>query len=153
MKKCPECGTENSFWRVHCSKCQHALKPTPEERATKPADVDDGFDAMGFAIGVATGVPLSPTRGLSVGALLGAALHSDGSHAKPADDPAPAPTPEPAYSEPSRVPDAAPSYSEPSRVPDAEPSYSAPEPSYSAPEPSTSFDSGSSGGGGGGGGD
>jgi hypothetical protein len=36
---------------------------------------DDSFDAAGFAIGMATGVPLSPTHGFSTGALLGAALH------------------------------------------------------------------------------
>lgn len=149
MKTCPNCKERNSFWRVHCVACKHALKPTPEERATKPADVDDGFDSLGFAIGMATGLPLSPSHGLSIGSMLGAALHADHLH-KPAQaseapdtftTPAPEPAPAPVSSEPtepSRVPDAEPSYSEPSRVPDAAPSYSAPEPSYSAPEPSYS---------------
>jgi hypothetical protein len=45
--------------------------------SSKSSDVDDGFDAAGFAVGLATGVPLSPTHGFSTGAMLGAALHSD----------------------------------------------------------------------------
>jgi uncharacterized membrane protein YgcG len=50
---------------------------TPERRRD-----DDDFDAAGFAIGMATGVPLSPSKGISTGSMLGAALHSDPSRAE-----------------------------------------------------------------------
>ena len=54
----------------------------PEAAVSNPYVVhsgprNDDFDATGFAIGIATGVPLSPSHGFSTGALLGAALHSD----------------------------------------------------------------------------
>lgn len=62
-----------------------------------PERHDDGFDAAGFAVGMATGIPLSPVHGFSTGAMLGAALHSEpqqSSHIMqaPADYTPPAPT-------------------------------------------------------------
>lgn len=41
---------------------------------------DEGFDAMGFAIGLATGFPISP-RGITAGSILGAILHPTERHA------------------------------------------------------------------------
>lgn len=62
---------------------------------------DDGFDTLGFLIGFSTGVPISPSRGISAGSIAGAILHEP--------DPAPAAraseqsysAPEPAPSTPS----------------------------------------------------
>jgi hypothetical protein len=132
--KCPQCGSANFFVRKQCRQCGTNLKPSPRDSASPTQPTDDGFDTLGFAIGMATGVPLSPAHGFSTGALLGAALHSDPAAAQHhvIDDPTPAaPTPEPT-----------PSYS----APDPAPSYSAPEPapSYSAPDSTPSYDSGSS---------
>ena len=43
----------------------------------------------GFALGMMTGVPLSPTYGVSTGAILGAALHEDPSPSSDTSSPAP----------------------------------------------------------------
>lgn len=135
------------------------------------AKVDDGFDGFGFAIGLATGFPISP-RGVTAGSIIGALLHPTEQHAPydvtsatptpsvPSDD-TPTVTSEPTFraSDPLPVTDPPPSYSAPERVPDATPSYSAPDPvpdstpSYTAPDPSPSSGGDSGGGGGGGGGD
>ena len=40
-----------------------------------PASRDDGFDSMGFLIGLTTGIPIGP-GGISGEAIIGAALHS-----------------------------------------------------------------------------
>lgn len=46
---------------------------------------DDGFDHTGFAMGLATGMPISPARGVSGEAILGSILHAPSQ-----PDPAPA---------------------------------------------------------------
>lgn len=68
MTRCESCGHEfhNVLRKTHCPNCGQALKKEPD---------DEAFDATGFAFGLATGVPLSPTYGFSTGAMLGAALH------------------------------------------------------------------------------
>jgi hypothetical protein len=72
MRKCAECGRR--LWlRRECS-CRQA------QRAVSSSD--DGCDTTGFMVGLMTGVPLSPTHGISAGALLGAALHSSDAPAK-----------------------------------------------------------------------
>jgi predicted nucleic acid-binding Zn-ribbon protein len=118
MTRCENCGHQfhNVLMRIDCPNCHRLLKEPNKPRQ----ESDSGFDATGFAVGMATGVPLSPTHGVSVGSMIGAAMHS-----------------EPARSEEAPAPSA------------PEPSYSAPEPSYSAPDPSPSFDSGGGGSSGG----
>lgn len=55
---------------------------------------DNGFDATGFMFGFATGVPISPSYGISTGAMIGAAMHQSPAAASPArSDPDPTPTP------------------------------------------------------------
>jgi hypothetical protein len=89
MTRCEQCGFEfrNFFLRSHCPKCNKLLK-RPQQSYTQPAGLygspvsvrthsDDSFDSTGFAVGMMTGVPMSPTHGVSVGSMLGAALHSD----------------------------------------------------------------------------
>lgn len=47
--------------------------------AAKRAEVvnsDPGFDTAGFAFGLATGMPISPSHGVSSGSVLGASMHS-----------------------------------------------------------------------------
>ncbi len=85
MKRCPTCN-KLLLLRTKCPNCVRAK------------DDSDDFDVVGFATGMMTGVPLSPTHGFSSGALLGAALHHDdtaaASVATPSDPipSAPAPT-------------------------------------------------------------
>lgn len=127
MTRCENCGHEfhNVLLRMDCPNCHRLLKHPDKIRQ----DDNGGFDATGFAVGMATGVPLSPTHGVSVGSMLGAALHSDPARSEP--------EPAPAMETNERAPYEAPSAPEPS--------------SYSAPDPSpSSFDSGSSGSSGGG---
>lgn len=62
----------------------------------RPSD-DAGFDTTGFAFGLATGMPISPSRGVSAEAIVGSRLHSNSSMpsnvesapAAPASDPSP----------------------------------------------------------------
>lgn len=125
MTKCVNCGHEfhNIMLRQDCPKCGKNLK-TVEDKPT-----EEGFDSLGFAFGMATGVPISPTHGFSVGSMLGAALHSNPSQAS-------TPTPEP---------DSTPSTpSEPSKSTDYDASSNSS--SYDSGSSSSSFDSGSSGG-------
>lgn len=123
---------------------------------------DEGFDSMGFAIGLATGYPISP-RGISMGSIIGSLLHPTERHApydvtapKPTDDTQPGTPPPPVrdpdwndnstkagpIDEPAPIPDPPPSFraSDPGPVTDPAPSYTAPErvpdaaPAYTAPE-------------------
>lgn len=83
MTRCPHCNHEfhNVMVRQDCPKCGGDLKTKLDQR--KP---DDGIDVAGFAVGYASGMPISPSHGISGAALLGAALHSSNeSHAKPAE--------------------------------------------------------------------
>lgn len=129
---------------------------------TDPSRTED-FDAVGFAIGMATGFPVSP-RGITMGSILGSLLHPTERHASYdvtsatptfGDDVQPAPPPAPIRSpdwndnsttaapidQPAPIPDPPPSFraSDPSPVTDPAPSYTAPErvpdaaPSYSEP--------------------
>ena len=118
MKTCQVCGRQFSIFRIHCPHCKNVQVVETSKR-----NADDGVDVAGFAVGYATGIPLSPTQGLSNAAMLGAALHSSEHHETPA------PT------ESHHV------------VPDSSPSYD----SSSSSSSSSSFDSGGSSGGGGGG--
>lgn len=136
MTKCPHCGHtfRNLLLKTRCPNCSRLLSdPRPRE-----SDNDEGFDATGFALGAAAGVPFGP-RGVTVGAMLGAALHDPGpaaSRDRPVeapDAPPPAPEPEPAKGEPEKP--------APADAPAAEaPSYSAPDPS----SPSSDFGGGGS---------
>ena len=78
---------------------------------------NDSFDSSGFAFGVLTGVPYSPTQGFSAGAMLGAAAH-DHHESMPAS-----------------------SYSSPDPTPSVD---SGPSPSYDSGSSSNSYDSGTS---------
>jgi hypothetical protein len=42
---------------------------------------NEGFDSGGFAIGVATGIPVSPTRGISPESIIGSSMHQSHSSA------------------------------------------------------------------------
>jgi hypothetical protein len=53
-----------------------SLRPV-ERPVASSKPVDEGFDSTGFAVGMMTGIPLSPAHGFSTGAMLGAALHSE----------------------------------------------------------------------------
>ena len=80
----------NLFMRRMCPKCGMSLRKPADpymDASTPRKDQDDGFDGTGFAIGMMTGIPLSPTRGISVGSMIGAALHSDPAHSSPAPTP------------------------------------------------------------------
>jgi hypothetical protein len=79
--------------RIDCPNCHRLLKEPNKPRQ----ESDSGFDATGFAVGMATGVPLSPTHGVSVGSMIGAAMHSEPARSEEA--PAPS-APEPSYSAP-----------------------------------------------------
>lgn len=130
---CEYCSHQftNVLLRQTCPKCGQMLRrpaDTYTSNNTQASRADDGFDVGGFAFGMATGVPLSPTHGVSVGSILGASMHSSPAPAAPAPDPAP-------------------SYSSPS------PSYSSHESSSSYDSGSSSSSSDGGGGGGGGGGD
>lgn len=93
--RCKECGHEfiNITLRRDCPRCGTPLAPAAASASPGggTGTVDEGFDATGFAVGMMTGVPLSPTHGVSVGAILGAALHSDPAPSTPAPscDPTP----------------------------------------------------------------
>ena len=82
---------------------------------------NDSFDSSGFAFGVLTGVPYSPTQGFSVGAMVGAAAH------------------EAAHDHHESMP--ASSYSSPDPTPSVD---SGPSPSYDSGSSSNSYDSGTS---------
>lgn len=128
MTRCEYCSHEftNILMRRTCPRCGQSLKRPAEAYTTNNAQVtkeDEGFDATGFAVGMMTGIPLSPSRGFSTGALLGAALHSEPSHSSPS--PAPDPSPAPSC--------------------DTSSSYSSSSSSYdSSSSSSSSYDSGSS---------
>lgn len=98
MTKCEYCGHEfhNFLLREDCPKCKNSLRRPSDTQTASSSETDEGFDAMGFMLGMATGVPLSPTHGISVGSMLGAAMHnssasaqelpSSESHSTPAPD-------------------------------------------------------------------
>lgn len=134
---------------------------------TDPRRTED-FDAVGFAIGIATGFPVSP-RGITAGSIIGSLLHPTERHApydvtrgyrypgndatpdvQPAAPPPPLRSPDwsdnaldehvsAPRSDPAPVIDTPQSYTTPAPVPDSTPSYSEPAPSYSAPDPSPSY--------------
>lgn len=71
-------------------KRRREQKPTYiNQTITRRRCEDDDFDTSGFALGMMTGVPLSPTYGVSTGAILGAALHEDPSPSSDTSSPAP----------------------------------------------------------------
>lgn len=49
---------------------------------------DEGFDSAGYIMGVATGIPVSPSRGISAESIIGASIHNSSSttHTAPASD-------------------------------------------------------------------
>jgi hypothetical protein len=60
------------------------------EMLTSNPHQDPGFDASGFALGMATGAPISPSQGISSGAMLGAAMHQQSQSAPVPVEPTPA---------------------------------------------------------------
>jgi hypothetical protein len=52
-------------------------QPVSSTTTSSKIKENDEFDSAGFAVGMLTGVPLSPTHGFSTGAMLGAVLHTD----------------------------------------------------------------------------
>jgi hypothetical protein len=102
MTKCESCGHEfTNFWRRKaCPRCGEQLGISSGgyvPAVSSSPNQDDGFDGAGFAIGMMTGVPISPTRGFSTGALIGSMLHSNPAHSSPSPSPDPAPAPSPSY--------------------------------------------------------
>lgn len=130
--KCAHCGHtfHNALRRRTCPRCGGSLAANTS--APKPVD-DSGFDVAGFAVGLASGLPISPAHGISTGAMLGAALHTDPVRAEPLPG-APVHTP-PITPGPPEVP--------PVPSPQPAPAPAPPDP----PAPSSSFDSGGSFGG------
>lgn len=133
MTKCQSCGHEFiNFWRrKECPSCGQQLVRSSGGYSPATASTtqqDEGFDGAGFAIGMATGIPLSPTRGFSTGALIGSMLHSNPAHSTPA--PTPEASPAPACDTPS-----------PSSSQDSSSFSSC---SYDSGSSSSSYDSGSS---------
>lgn len=136
MTKCEYCGHKfhNVLLRVDCPKCKNNLRRPAETTVSNRSD--DGPDLAGFALGYATGIPISPRHGVSGAAMMGAMLHNSQTQA------APPPSPEPSRSETSySAPDPSPSYSSHSDG-GSSGSYS----SYDSGSSSSSYDSGSSGG-------
>lgn len=134
MTRCEACGHEfhNVMLREDCPKCHARLSPSPAAANPRQPDrADDGFDTTGMMFGMLTGVPLSPTHGISTGSILGAAMHSSST---------PASVPEPSASVSSPSPDLSESSSHSSSD-----SYSSS--SSDSGSSSSSSDSGSSSGG------
>ena len=59
--ECRECGRPAGFLRRLCRDCRDGRLRS-----------DSGIDPVGFMLGTATGLPISPAHGLSTGAILGA---------------------------------------------------------------------------------
>jgi len=94
MTKCQHCDYEFSNvlrLKRRCPRCGADLKGHPASPPPAERKDDAGLDVAGFAIGYATGIPISPSHGVSGAALVGAALHSSGHTAHAA-------TPEPSFS-------------------------------------------------------
>jgi len=103
--RCEYCAYEFTNWlgRRNCPHCNRPLKRPAEDYTlgrSQASARDDGFDSSGFAIGMITGVPISPSHGISTGSLIGAALHTDPARSEPVPDPSPS----------CSVPDSSPSY-------------------------------------------
>lgn len=78
-------------WRdagPHYQSSQWPVYPPPSRHE------DSGFDSTGFAVGMMTGIPISPSQGLSMGSLLGASMyhHSDPAPVSAPDTPVAAPS-------------------------------------------------------------
>lgn len=86
MTKCEYCGHEfhNLTMRRDCPRCGRLLNAEREDASKQ----DDGPDIAGFVVGYATGIPISPSHGISGAAMLGAALHSSQSQSQSAPEPA-----------------------------------------------------------------
>lgn len=99
MTRCENCGHDfYAFLRKRCPRCGAGIGAAPAAspvNSALSARDDDGFDHTGFAIGMMTGIPLSPSRGVSIGAALGAALHTDPARSHHVPDPAPSPSYDP----------------------------------------------------------
>lgn len=58
------------------SKTQSPKPGVSTVSAAPTTRVDEGFDSSGFVFGLATGVPISPARGMSMESVLGASIHN-----------------------------------------------------------------------------
>ncbi len=93
MNKCPKCGRR--LWlRRDCPGCRSQAQAN-----SAPIADDDGFDSTGFAIGLSTGMPISPVHGISAGSILGAALHQSTHPAAPEPSPSTPDTCSPSYTD------------------------------------------------------
>jgi len=91
--RCNHCDYEfhNLLLRKDCPNCGKLLKePKAAAQAEEKRKEDDDPDVMGFAMGYTTGIPFSPTHGISAASIIGAALHSNPSHAEEAPKSEPA---------------------------------------------------------------
>lgn len=89
--------TDRELEKINIMRKRRGLSPLTRSQAiaavaSAPSRDDDGFDEIGFLMGIATGIPISPSHGISAGSIAGAMLHSEPARSEP--------EPEPSYSEP-----------------------------------------------------
>lgn len=84
-----------------------SIKSGSDYRAARREVPDSGMDASGFLFGYLTGIPISPTRGISAESVVGSMLHDnsdtrqDNAGSQPAADTSSADTSSPDTSSPS----------------------------------------------------
>jgi hypothetical protein len=81
MFKCPNCRRTTLF-RSRCLHCQRPRDNSAPAEASASPPADSGFDMAGFAVGMATGLPISPVHGFSMGAVIGASMHQSSEPAR-----------------------------------------------------------------------
>lgn len=94
--------TESELYRINQERRRRGLPVLTRNAAVQAAETarssDPGIDILGFLIGYATGIPISPTHGISGLSIAGALMHPSPA----ASDPAPSyNAPEPSAPEPS----------------------------------------------------